>query len=93
MSRPARSRAFDQKVRDHDPAVALVAGVDGLDVIRQIEKTARRLLKPGGILVVEHSDRQGITAPVLFRASGAWTDVKDHQDHDLLDRFVTAERR
>ena len=75
------------EVRDHDPAVALAAGVDGLDIIRQIEATARRLLKPGGFVVVEHSDRQGRAAPGIFRASGAWTGVKDHQDHDLLDVY------
>ena len=44
-------------------------------------------------VVVEHSDRQGLTAPETFRGSGAWTRVKDHRDHDLLDRFTTAERR
>lgn len=81
------------EVRDHDPTVALQAGADGLDVIRQIERTARRLVKRGGFVVVEHSDRQGSTAPEIFRSSGVWRDVKDHRDHDLLDRFVTAERR
>ena len=80
------------EVRDHDPAIALTAGVDGLDLIRSIEATARRLLKPGGVVVVEHSDRQGFTAPAVFLAGGAWVHIQDHPDHDQLDRFVTAER-
>ncbi|MBC7375094.1 MAG: peptide chain release factor N(5)-glutamine methyltransferase, partial [Frankiales bacterium] len=56
----------DPEVLDHDPGVALWAGEDGLDVIRLVEQAARRLLKPGGLIVVEHSDRQGLTAPALF---------------------------
>jgi release factor glutamine methyltransferase len=81
------------EVRDHDPAVALGAGNDGLDIIRAVEAAARRLLRPGGLLVVEHSDRQGESAPAVFANGGIWADVRDHQDHDGLDRFVTAVRR
>lgn len=47
------------EVRDHDPAVALFAGSDGLDVIRGITRTAALLLRPGGVLVIEHADVQG----------------------------------
>jgi release factor glutamine methyltransferase len=51
------------------------------------------LLKPGGLVVVEHSDRQGRSAPAVFEASGKWAEIHDHRDHDGLDRFVTAVRR
>ena len=78
------------EVLDHDPGVALWAGEDGLDVVRAVERAARRLLKPGGQVVVEHSDRQGETAPALFRAAGGWTQVQDHRDLAGRDRFVTA---
>jgi len=80
------------EVRDHDPAVALTAGPDGLDIIRSVEQAARRLLRPGGLVVVEHSDRQASSAPELFRRAGGWCDITDHKDHDGLDRFVTAAR-
>src|SRR5664280_2685786 len=59
------------EVVEHGPAVALWAGADGLDVVREVERAARRLLKPGGLVVVEHSDRQGQTAPALFLDAGA----------------------
>lgn len=78
------------EVVDHDPEIALFAGEDGLEVIRLVEQAARRLLKPGGLVVVEHSDRQGVTAPAVF-AEG-WADVRDHQDLTGRDRFVTARR-
>ena len=80
----------DPEVLDHDPGIALWAGEDGLDVIRLVEQAARRLLKPGGLLVVEHSDRQGRTAPALLEGLGGWADVADHRDDAGRDRFVTA---
>ena len=80
----------DPEVIDHDPGVALWAGEDGLDVIRLVEQAARRLLKPGGLLVVEHSDRQGETAPALLRELGGWSEVADHRDYAGRDRYMTA---
>lgn len=82
----------DPEVRDHDPDTALYAGRDGLDVIRAIEGVAARLLRPGGLVVVEHADEQGETAPAVFAESGAWTDVADHDDLAGRPRFVTARR-
>ena len=79
----------DPEVVDHDPEIALFAGADGLDVIRLVEQAARRLLKPSGLVVVEHSDRQGKTAPAVFEQHG-WVEVADHQDLTGRDRFVTA---
>ena len=80
----------DPEVLDHDPGIALWAGEDGLDVIRLVERAARRLLRPGGLLVVEHSDRQGRTAPALLERCGGWAEVADHQDAAGRDRYVTA---
>jgi release factor glutamine methyltransferase len=81
----------DPEVVDHDPEIALFAGEDGLDVVRLVEQAARRLLKPGGLVVVEHSDRQGQTAPAVFAEAG-WLEVQDHQDLTGRDRFVTARK-
>lgn len=81
------------EVRDHDPAVSLEAGSDGLDLVRAVEATSRRLLKPGGVVVVEHSDRQGLSAPAVFGDARAWAEVRDHRDQEGRDRFVTAIRR
>lgn len=80
----------DPEVLDHDPGIALWAGEDGLDVLRLVEKAARRLLKPGGLVVLEHSDRQGESAPAVLRSTGGWTEVEDHRDAAGRDRFVTA---
>lgn len=87
----------DPEVRDHDPALALFGGPDGLDVIRLLVDQAARLLRPGGLLVIEHADVQGDDAgplgvPGLVRASPHWTDVADHTDLSGLPRYTTASR-
>jgi release factor glutamine methyltransferase len=81
------------EVRDHDPAAALWGGGrDGLDLVRVIERTAARLLRPGGLVVVEHADAQGRSAPAVFASAGRWSEVGDHQDLTGRDRFLTARR-
>jgi release factor glutamine methyltransferase len=76
------------EVRDHDPALALWSGDDGLDAMRLVEQTAWRLLKPGGVVGVEHADAQGESAPEVF--TGRWSEVRDHQDLAERPRYVTA---
>lgn len=80
------------EARDYDPSRSLWAGPDGLDAIRLIERTARRLLRPGGLLIVEHSDRQGLEVPRLFPESRGWADTRNHRDLANRDRFVTARK-
>ncbi|MBN3585762.1 peptide chain release factor N(5)-glutamine methyltransferase, partial [Algoriphagus aestuarii] len=60
------------EVRDYDPAIALWAGPDGLDMIRQLEAVGRRLLRPGGYIAIEHGDGQGIDIPPLFPEELGW---------------------
>ena len=44
---------LQREVRDHEPDLALYAGVEGLDAYRMIERQAREALRPGGRIVVE----------------------------------------
>ena len=79
------------EVRDHDPDLALYGlGGDGLDTIRVVERRAARLLRPGGVLGVEHADVQGESAPAVFSGTGRWEQVRDHLDLAGRPRFVTA---
>ncbi len=78
------------EARDHDPALALWSGDDGLDAMRALERAAWRLLKPGGVVGAEHADAQGASAPDVFRAR--WHQVADHPDLAGRPRFVTATR-
>ncbi len=83
----------DPEVVEYDPAVALWSGQDGLDMIRVVEETARRLMRPGGVVVVEHADEQWASAPAVFREERGWTDVRDHRDLANKPRFTTARLR
>jgi release factor glutamine methyltransferase len=78
------------EVRDHDPELALYATGDGLDVIRVVEQRAALLLRPGGVVGVEHADVQGESAPAVFTGTGRWEQVRDHRDLAGRARFVTA---
>ena len=93
---PSGASVRDPEVRDHDPALALYGGIDGLEVIRGALDTAALLLQPGGLLVIEHSDEQGDEAeegvPALLLADGRWRDVADHRDLARKPRFTTATR-
>jgi release factor glutamine methyltransferase len=80
------------EARDHDPALALWSGADGLEAIRVLEATAARLLRPGGGVGAEHADVQGDAAPGVFAATGRWTDVRDHADLAGRPRYLTARR-
>jgi release factor glutamine methyltransferase len=78
------------EVRDHDPALALWSGDDGLDAMRVLEQRAAVLLRPGGVLGAEHADAQGESAPAVFSSTGRWTEVRDRSDLADRPRFLTA---
>ncbi|OKK20590.1 SAM-dependent methyltransferase [Streptomyces sp. CB00455] len=80
------------EARDHDPEMALFSGEDGLDTIRGIERTAHRLLRPGGIVVIEHADTQGGQVPWIFAEERGWADAADHPDLNNRPRFATARK-
>ncbi|WP_017538349.1 MULTISPECIES: peptide chain release factor N(5)-glutamine methyltransferase [Nocardiopsis] len=84
--------AIPPEVRDHDPAPALWAGADGLDLIRDLEAVGRRLLRPGGAMAIEHGDGQGIDIPPLFPEERGWRDVRNRKDLAHRDRFVVMRR-
>ena len=77
------------EVHLHDPSLALYGGADGLDVVRKVDEAARRLLRPGGSLIIEHADMQGEAVRELLLASG-WRQVRTHRDLVGRDRATTA---
>lgn len=81
------------EVRDHDPALALWSGDDGLDAIRGLAGRAADWLRPGGLVAAEHAEVQHESAPAVFVAEGRWGEVRDHNDLTDRPRFLTARRR
>lgn len=80
------------EVADHDPAEAVFGGADGLAVIRPVIALAAALLKPGGVVGVEHDDVHGDAVPELLRADGRFDEVTAHPDLNGRPRFATARR-
>lgn len=81
----------DPEVRLHDPAVALYGGADGLDVVRILSSRAMQLLRPGGLLVIEHGELQGADIRALLADDG-WRAPTTHRDLTQRDRATTALR-
>lgn len=81
----------DPEVRLHDPEHALYGGEDGLDVVRSVSRTAARLIRPGGTLVIEHGELQGVEIRALLEADG-WRATATHRDLTGRDRATTALR-
>ena len=78
------------EVGEFEPTAALYAGADGLNAIRVVERTARRLLRPGGRVAVEHGAPQGTAVYWVFAEENGWKETRNHSDLAGLDRFVTA---
>lgn len=69
-----------------EPRVALVSGPTGLEVIQQIGAAAAQWLRPGGVVVCEIGETQGVTASVCFADLPAVV----RQDLNGRDRYVVA---
>jgi release factor glutamine methyltransferase len=78
-------------VADHEPAVALFGGPDGMQIPREFIYAAARLLKSGGFLAMEHHESQA--DQVAASMSREFTDIKLHNDLVGRPRFTTATRR
>jgi release factor glutamine methyltransferase len=80
------------EVGEYDPATALWGGPDGLNPIRAIEAVASRLLRPRGLVAVEHGAQQGSAVYWIFPEELRWRETRNHKDLAGRDRFVTAVR-
>lgn len=86
---PVDAIPLEQEVWLHDPDLALYGGHDGLDLIREIIETAPVLLKPAGMLVLEHADGQSDAVCELLLAQG-FSKVTAHADLTGRLRSVSA---
>ena len=78
-------------VRNHEPAIALFGGADGMKVPRIFIAASARLLKPGGFLAIEHHEEQGDEIAAVLNLD--FQDILLHQDLTGRSRFTTAVRR
>jgi len=77
------------QVRDYEPAAALFAGLDGLEVYRRLIPQARAALQPNGLLALEigHNQREAI-AELL----AGWSQLRFLDDLQHIPRIALARK-
>ncbi|MBA4039058.1 MAG: hypothetical protein C0468_01785 [Planctomyces sp.] len=79
-------------VRDHEPELALRGGADGLRFVLPVLSGAPRLLRPGGLLMIELAAATAAQALAAATLTPGLTDPRVLKDLDGLDRVLTATR-
>ena len=85
----ADAAALHPQVRDYEPASALFAGADGLDVYRKLIPQAHEALKPGGLLALEIGHGQSKAIAILLNR---WHDIDFVNDLQSIPRIALARR-
>lgn len=91
---PSGAIPIDPEVRDYDPPSALFGGgEDGLEVPRAVVAAAVRLLRPGGLFIMEHADVQGAATREIALLTGAFESIETRADLTGRERMLVARRR
>jgi release factor glutamine methyltransferase len=77
------------QVREHEPASALFAGADGLEIYRRLIPVAGQALKPGGLLALEIGYGQ---REILKTLMTGWSDLSFLDDLQRIPRVLLARR-
>jgi methylase of polypeptide subunit release factors len=77
-----------EEIRNHEPKKALVPGMTGLEIIKDLVKGSPLFLKPGGYLVFEIGEGQKKRAFSLFNSK--WGNVSCFNDFNGIPRVVVA---
>ncbi len=75
-------------IRDHEPAIALDGGPDGMHVVSRLLHDAPGVMRSGGSILVEIGASQGIAAAELARDSFPDADISVATDPAGLDRLL-----
>jgi ribosomal protein L3 glutamine methyltransferase len=76
-------QALSQEYR-HEPALALAAGTDGLDVVRRILRESKRRLRDGGMLIVEVGDGREAVEAAFPELPFTWLETGGAADQVFL---------
>jgi len=94
---PYVSRADWEKlpkdIKDYEPPEALLAGEDGLALIRPLAQQAHPYLQDGGWLALEVGEGQARPVLELLQETGAYDRVEAVPDYQGMQRVVRARRR
>ena len=78
-------------VVEHEPAIALFGGKDGMDAPRAFIAASSRLLKSGGLLAIEHNEMQGTV--IATELAKDFQEIQLHLDLVGRPRWTSAIRK
>jgi release factor glutamine methyltransferase len=81
-----------REVRDHEPHGALFGGPTGIEMYSQLIEQAARLLRTGGILVLELGYNSADEVLKMLEAEAHWTNVSVTRDLAGIPRVLAALR-
>ncbi|HJZ71163.1 MAG TPA: peptide chain release factor N(5)-glutamine methyltransferase [Vicinamibacterales bacterium] len=84
--------ALQPEVRDHEPAVALFGGADGLGLVTRLIAAAPRRLRAGGVLIFEFGLGQDVEVEDLLDASADLRLLEIRRDVEGIARTAVARR-
>ena len=82
--------ALQREVRDYEPEVALFGGPSGLEIYERLIPEARRVLRPGGWLLLELGYNS--LDPVRAMLGPGWSEITVQADLAGLPRVLAAKR-
>ena len=88
----AEAAQLEPEVRDWEPAAALFAGAQGLDVLDAIVAGAGQRLRPGGLLALEVGMGQAASVAERVRVAGGFGEPRVLRDLAGRPRIVIAEQ-
>jgi release factor glutamine methyltransferase len=86
----AEYEVLERIIQDYEPAIALLAGSDGLDILRRVIEKAGDFLKPDGALMLEIGYTQGSAIEELLEQSESFKEIKIEKDFHNNDRIAIA---
>jgi release factor glutamine methyltransferase len=75
-------------IRGHEPRMAFIGGPNGLDLIRQLLQAAPRVMKPGGVILLEIGAYQGEDVSAIAAQAFPSARISVKPDYAGLDRLV-----
>jgi release factor glutamine methyltransferase len=89
----AEITGLQNEVCEWEPRIALDGGLDGLDWYRRIESAAATLLRPDGMLVLEHGWNQRLGIQSLIERAGRFALFRATTDYGGKDRVMAFRRK
>jgi len=85
--------AVEPNVKNHEPHLALRGGADGLAYVTPLIENGPRLLRPGGLLLIEIASSTADGVLALAQARPELEDARILPDIDNLPRVLVASKR